>query len=157
MTLEGKNGEEWGQTGGREGGKTTYLYSGLEGVKKEGGTGKTGKSVLCVLKNSETMMTTWLDRLAEPSVCNVVNKSSEGVSKNRRTYRKEKKWTKLKNGLFGWRMCGTMTNNRVISQTEHCAEQGSPSARAEVVIKSSSYTSSKRKLSWGAETIELGK
>ena len=154
-------GEEWGQTGGREGGKTTFLYSGLEGVKKEGGSGKTGgktgESVLCVLKNSETMMTTWLDRLAEPSVCNVKNKSSEGVSKNPRTNRKEKKWTKLKNGLFGWRISRSMTNNHLTSQTEQCADQGSPSARAKNLVQvSSSYTSNKRKISLGGGDKESG-
>ena len=77
------------------------------------------------------------------------------TKENPRTHRK-KTWTKTKNGLFGLQISRTRTNNRLPSQTENYAEQGSPSATAKKAIHlSSSYRPTKRKLSSGGGTGEI--
>ena len=65
--------------------------------------------------------------------------------------RKTKIWTKLKNGLYGWRVSRTVTNNQVKPKLDILVEQVSLSARAgnKLQSKYSNISSSKRKLSLG--------
>ena len=76
-----------------------------------------------------------------------INKTKQPI----KIIRKTKIWTKLKNGLYGWRVSRTVTNNQVKPQMDILVEQVSLSARAgnKLQSKYSNISSSKRKLSLG--------